>query len=90
MTCHVLISGFVQGIGFRTFVKKHAVELGLTGWVKNTEDGKVEAVFVGPKAKIDNMIKLCRKGPFLAQVRDVKVGWSKEDKDDYHTFEIIH
>ena len=85
-----MISGFVQGVGFRQLIRAKAFELGLKGWVTNTQDGKVEALFVGPKAKIDAMIKLCQKGPFLAQVRDVKVDWSKEDKDDYYTFEIIH
>jgi acylphosphatase len=90
MICHILISGFVQGIGFRAFVKKHAREMGLKGWVTNTGDGKVEALFVGTKEKIDQMIKLCKKGPFLAQVRNVEVKLEDRDKAEYQSFEIVH
>ena len=90
MKAHVLISGFVQGIGFRAFVKKHALDLGIKGWVANTQDSRVEAMFVGPKEKIDQMIEMCRKGPFLAQVRDVEVKFVDSDKEEYQTFEIVH
>ena len=89
MTAHILISGFVQGIGFRNFVKKHARSLKLTGSVKNTSDGRVEAVFVGPKQKIDEMILLCKKGPILAQVKDFRTTWQDSD-EDFSSFDIIH
>lgn len=96
MVCHVLISGFVQGIGFRAFVKKHAKKLGLTGWVANlpagkagTQDGKVEALFVGSKDGIDKILGYCRKGPPLARVKNVEVKFS-DKKGNYDTFEIVH
>lgn len=95
MTCHVLISGFVQGIGFRAFVKKHARELGLTGWVANTQDGKVEAVLQGRTENIKKMILLCRKGPFLADVKDLKIEWRDPAKGEakkeegYDSFEVV-
>lgn len=91
---HVLISGFVQGVGFRQFVKREAIKLGLTGWVGNTKDNKVEAVFQ-PSAgsgregeeKIKEMIELCKKGPFLAEVEDIKIEW-EETKQEYESFKV--
>ena len=70
---HVIITGFVQGVGFRYFIEKRAKELGLTGWVRNTEDGHVEAIFQGQKEEVDKMIAACKKGPFLTNVDDVAV-----------------
>ena len=86
-TAHVYISGFVQGVGYRAFVKKHATELGLTGWVKNLPDGRVEAMFQGEKKTIEQILELCKKGPFLSQVDSVVVEW-KEDKGRLDKFQI--
>ncbi len=76
---HLFISGYVQGIGYRQFVKSNAVRLGLTGWVRNLSDGRVEAVFQGKKEDIDQMIQECKKGPFLAEVKDVIVTFETSD-----------
>lgn len=89
MQAHVYISGFVQGVGYRQFVKSKAHELGLTGWAKNLPDGRVEAVFQGKRAKIEQMILLCRKGPMLSEVEDIVVEW-EESIQEYQTFEIEH
>jgi acylphosphatase len=70
---HVLISGRVQGVWYRASTKQKAEELGLTGWVKNTVNGNVEAVFEGDEAIVDEMIAWCRVGPPLAQVANVKI-----------------
>jgi len=70
---HVLISGKVQGVWYRASTKQKADELGLTGWVKNTVDGNVEAVFEGEKIRIDAMIAWCWVGPPMARVTDVKM-----------------
>jgi acylphosphatase len=70
---HVVISGHVQGVWYRASTKEKAEELGLTGWVKNTAQGNVEAVFEGEESTVNEMIAWCRKGPPLAQVADVKV-----------------
>ncbi len=82
MTAHIFISGFVQGVGFRQFIKRQARELGITGWVRNTQDNRAEAIFQSlesseksAKEKIEKMIAYCRKGPFLAEVKDVLVTW---------------
>ncbi len=83
---HVFISGKVQGIGYRQFVKSNARKLDLTGWVQNTEDGGVEAVFCGEKEMIDMMITVCKKGPFLAEVEHL--GFELEDPEQFSSFEI--
>jgi acylphosphatase len=68
---HVYISGFVQGVGFRQYVLVHAGRLNLCGWVRNTSDNRVEAVFRGEDRPIEAMLDYCKKGPFLAEVRTV-------------------
>ncbi|MEX2012769.1 MAG: acylphosphatase [Candidatus Levyibacteriota bacterium] len=73
MTVHVLISGFVQGVGFRHFVRKNARDLGITGYVKNLPDRRVEGKFSGDKEKVEELILLCKKGPFLSEVENVDV-----------------
>ncbi len=70
---YVLVSGRVQGVFFRASTKKRADELNLTGWVRNLDDGRVEAVFEGEQEKVDNMVEWCRKGPNYADVKDVQV-----------------
>jgi acylphosphatase len=77
MICHLVISGFVQGVGFRQFVKKTALRLGLVGWVKNIDGGRVEVLLCGSKEKIEKSIEACRKGPFLAEVKDIRVEWEQ-------------
>ncbi|MDO8658084.1 MAG: acylphosphatase [Candidatus Levybacteria bacterium] len=87
MCAYVIISGFVQGVGYRHFVRSNAQKLGLTGWVSNMIDGKVEAIFQGSKDKIKEMIELCRKGSFLTEVEDVDIKWAEGEKE-YDSFEI--
>lgn len=70
---HVIISGKVQGVCYRASTKQKADELGVTGWVKNTSDGNVEALFEAEKTVIDEMIAWCWIGPPLARVFDVKM-----------------
>lgn len=84
---HVLMKGRVQGIFFRAFVRQQAEALGLSGWVRNTPDGRVEAVFSGEKDKIKEMIEKCRHGPPLAKVTEVEVSWQKP-KEFFSGFEI--
>ena len=69
---HVTISGRVQGVWYRAWTQKMATELGLSGWVRNRSDGRVEAVFCGPTTKVAEMIGKCRKGPPLARVEDIR------------------
>ncbi len=69
---HLLISGLVQGVCFRACTEEEANRLGLTGWVRNTPDGKVEAVFEGEKNRVEEMVAWCRHGPPAARVKEVK------------------
>lgn len=70
---HVFVSGKVQGVFFRSSTKDRAEELGLSGWVRNLPDGRVEAVFEGEKEEVDKMVEWCRKGPEYARVTGVEV-----------------
>jgi acylphosphatase len=76
---HIFISGVVQGVSFRQFIKSNARQRGLTGWVHNSEDGGVEAVFCGNRGKIEEMIDLCKKGPMLAEVKHVGFDWENPE-----------
>jgi acylphosphatase len=70
---HVLISGFVQGVGFRAWTERRATALGLSGWVRNTEEGDVEAVFAGPSDRVEAMVSACMEGPRHSRVDAVKL-----------------
>lgn len=85
--CHIFISGFVQGVGFRQFVLRQAQHLRLTGWVKNLPDNRVEAIFCGSKEQIEKILSICKKGPFLSEVKDVDVIW-EELTEELQGFEI--
>lgn len=74
---HVCISGRVQGVFYRSTTRDRAEQLGLTGWVRNTSDGKVEAIFEGEETAIKDMIAWCHKGPGFADVSDVTVEYQK-------------
>jgi acylphosphatase len=68
VTSHVVVSGRVQGVGFRAFVEHHARQRNLTGWVRNRRDGTVEAVFAGPQKSVEGMVDACGHGPVSAKV----------------------
>ena len=70
---HVIISGRVQGVWFRASTKSKAEQFGITGWVRNTSDGNVEAVFEGNKKIIEEMLEWCNHGPPLAKVDNIEV-----------------
>ena len=81
LQAHVFISGTVQGVGYRYFVRSNAKKLGLTGWVRNVEDGGVEAVMQGEKEAIEKMISLCRQGPMLSEVEHIGFEWEEVEKN---------
>lgn len=78
---HILITGFVQGVGFRQFVKRMARKLLLTGWVRNLPDGSVEAVISGPKKDIERLVEHANKGPFLSEVHTVTVSYDQTGEE---------
>lgn len=83
----LVLSGRVQGVGFRHFTRINALDLNIKGWVKNRNDGKVEAVIQGNKANVEVMVNRLRDGPGAARVD----GFELEDMEaDEHfaAFEV--
>jgi acylphosphatase len=72
---HLIISGRVQGVFFRSETRYEAKERGVKGWVRNLPNGKVEAVFEGEEKKVKELIELCKRGPAGAKVTSVDVVW---------------
>jgi acylphosphatase len=68
---HLVISGLVQGVGYRAWTERMALTDGLEGWVRNRRDGSVEAVFAGPADTVAAAIAACRQGPRNAQVERI-------------------
>ena len=83
----VRVSGRVQGVFFRDSTRGKAEELGLSGYVMNTPDGDVEAVFEGPKGGVEEMVRWCGQGPSQAFVENVDVDYEPPG-DDPTGFEV--
>lgn len=77
---HVIVSGRVQGVGFRAFVHLQAKNFGLDGWVRNCIDGTVETEVEGERAAIDTFLEHIRKGPILSHVEAVQVDWKEANR----------
>ena len=71
----IVISGFVTGVGFRYYTERRARALGLTGYVRNLNDGDVEALAEGERAKIEELVAQLKQGPAGASVTEVKATW---------------
>ena len=84
---HVRVSGRVQGVFFRDSTRQKAEELGLGGYVKNTPDGDVEALFEGPKGAVEEMVRWCEEGPPHASVENVSADYEAPG-DDLTGFEV--
>lgn len=84
---HVYVSGDVQGVFFRDATEKKARELGLTGWVSNLPDGRVEALFEGPRERVDEMVEWCEHGSSRATVEDVEAEYG-DPRGDLEGFEV--
>ena len=70
---HVFVSGTVQGVSFRATTRDTAREHGVEGWVRNLDDGRVEAVFEGPEEDVEALVTFCHEGSPAARVEDVEV-----------------
>jgi len=86
---HLHVSGIVQGVFFRAHTSSVARSLGLTGWVRNLPDGRVEIVAEGMQYRITEFIKWCGKGPPAATVDEVIVNWETA-LDEFSGFRAIH
>ncbi len=83
---HLIISGIVQGVFFRSTMKRMADILGVKGWVKNRWDGKVEAVLEGEESAVEKLIEWAHKGPPYARVDKVEI----EEEEYLGEFDNFH
>jgi acylphosphatase len=72
---HVHVSGRVQGVYFRASTRDRAREVGVDGWVRNLDDGRVEAAFEGSREGVEALVEWCHEGPPRASVDGVEVGY---------------
>ncbi|MCK4233116.1 acylphosphatase [candidate division WOR-3 bacterium] len=84
----IIVSGLVQGVGFRYFVIRKARALGLNGFVKNTYEGDVEIIVEGELGMINQLIEEVKVGPISSDVRDMKIDWS-EPTGEFNGFDVI-
>ncbi|MDO8610786.1 MAG: acylphosphatase [bacterium] len=84
---HLYIKGDVIGIGFRAWTKIQAKIIGVTGWVRNHQDGFVEAQIQGEVEEVNKIIELIKKGPPVSHVSNVQIFW-QEANEIFDQFEI--
>lgn len=82
------VSGTVQGIFFRAFVKENAERYNVKGFVRNLEDGRVEVFLEGNADDVNKMVELCKKGPKHSQIQ--KIEEKAERFQDFKTFKVLH
>src|SRR5438067_13066010 len=87
-TKHLLIKGKVQGVFYRATAREVAEQLNITGWVKNTDEGHVEAMITGDDKQVEKFIAWCKKGPPKAVVTNIDVEDVAEEKT-FQEFKII-
>lgn len=76
---HLKVEGRVQGVYYRANTLKVAKDLGLTGWVRNCDDGSVEIHAEGERDKLEKLIEWCRQGPVMANVKHLEVNWTSPE-----------
>ena len=86
-TVHLIVEGKVQGVFFRVTAKKVADRLNLTGWIRNTDEGNVEAVVSGPEQKLSEFIQWCRMGPEKALVN--KLDFEYIEGKEFEAFIVV-
>ena len=84
----IYITGNIQGIYFRSFIKENAEKYNVKGFVRNLEDGRVEVFLEGNSEDVNKMIEICKVGPKHAQVRDVEI--KPEKFQDFKNFKVLH
>ncbi len=83
---HVFVTGRVQGVYFRATTRDRARDQGVDGWVRNLDDGRVEAVFEGPRDDVESMVEFCHEGSPAAQVESVAAEY--DDPEGLDGFEV--
>jgi acylphosphatase len=82
----VVVSGRVQGVFFRDTTRRRAEAASVAGWVRNTPEGSLEAVFEGDPASVDQLVEFCRRGPSRAEITSVQV--SEEEPEGLSGFQV--
>ena len=81
---HAIVEGHVQGVGYRYFVQDKAVMLGVTGWVRNRQDGTVEVIVEGVRQKLDLFVRALHQGPRSSTVTKVNIKWQTATREYSH------
>jgi acylphosphatase len=82
---HVYVTGKVQGVYFRATTRDEAQDRNIDGWVRNLDDGRVEAVFEGPEAAVEELVEFCHEGSAAADVEAVDVTYEEpQDEGSFH------
>lgn len=84
---HAYIEGRVQGVAFRWETQRAAAKHQVRGWVRNLPDGRVEAVFEGPRPQVEAVLDWCRRGPAISRVDEVDIQW-EDFKGEFDGFSI--
>ncbi|OGG30517.1 hypothetical protein A3A63_04400 [Candidatus Gottesmanbacteria bacterium RIFCSPLOWO2_01_FULL_46_9] len=86
---HLIISGDVQGVGFRAWTLRNSKTKSCTGWVKNRDDGTVEVIAEGTRTELEEFIAHCQHGPEVAWVERVVVNWL-DATGEFDRFEVLY
>lgn len=86
---HMIISGDVQGVGFRAWALRFVRGKPIMGWVKNREDGAVEIMAEGSRAILEDFVKACQHGPEVAWVEHVDTEWAQATRE-FSNFQVIY
>ena len=84
---HVFVSGKVQGVFFRSRMRREAETRNVKGWVRNLPDGRVETVFEGEETAVKTVIEFCKRGPPGATVKNADIKWESY-RGEFTDFEI--
>lgn len=84
---HVFVSGRVQGVAYRYFAERLALEIRVTGWVRNLRDGRVEIMAEGDKPDLEGFLEFLRQGPRMAKVDNMDVLW-EDYRGEFKDFRI--
>ena len=86
---HAVVYGHVQGVNFRTATRRQGQALGVSGWVRNLPDGRVELRAQGTRGRVEALLAWCRKGPPSARVASVDVDWEAPDPELPASFRVL-
>lgn len=88
ITKHLVISGRVQGVGFRAYILRNADKLNIRGWVRNVSNGDVETVISGEKLAVEKILNIIKKGPRWASITNITTICSSITQEEYTDFKI--